>query len=248
MCKCIWVFVVIGAAALGAAYLSGASLEDEREESVALDQLPAAVRATILREAGDGIILEIVRELEGGRMIYEAEILCDGVQIVEVEVSADGRVLEREARGVHEEDDEDEDDGDDDEGDDEEDEDADRIPVSRIPAPARRTLEEYADGRDFIATSERQDGVTVYEARWEADGRATEVTVTADGLLLEIEEIVGEDSVPEAVLRTADELFPGAASRAYEKKLVVIYEVETVVDGRGREVLILPTGRRLDDG
>jgi hypothetical protein len=227
MSKFIWIFVAVGVVTLGAAYLGAALVEDEREEQVTLDQVPPAARAAILREAGDGIILEIVRELEGGQVIYEAEILMDGVRIVEVEVATDGTVLERETRGADEIDDEDDDE--DDEADDE-DEDADRIPIGRIPAPALRTLEEYTAGRDFTASMEREDGVTVY----------------ADGVLLEIEEIVPEASVPPAVLRTADELFPHAARRTYEKKLVVIYEVEAVIDGREREVLILPTGRRLD--
>jgi hypothetical protein len=247
MSKFIWIFVAVGVVTLGAAYLGAALVEDEREEQVTLDQVPPAARAAILREAGDGIILEIVRELEGGQVIYEAEILMDGVRIVEVEVATDGTVLERETRGADEIDDEDDDEDEEaDDEDEDEDEDADRIPIGRIPAPALRALEEYTAGRDFTASMEREDGVTVYEATWEIEGRLTEVVVTADGVLLEIEEIVPEASVPPAVLRTADELFPHAARRTYEKKLVVIYEVEAVIDGREREVLILPTGRRLD--
>jgi uncharacterized membrane protein YkoI len=246
MTRFMWIVVVVGVAILGTAFLGGALIEDEREEQVTLDQVPPAVRAAILREAADGIILEIVREIEDGQEIFEAEILVDAATVIEVEFAPDGRVLEREIRGADEDDDED---GDDDEADDEDDDDegADRIPVSRIPAPARRTLEEYADGQDFIASMEREDGVTVYEARWADEGGSTEVVVTADGTLLEIEENVLEASVPPAVLRTADELFPPAAERTYVRKLVVIYEVEAVVDGREREVLILPTGRSHDD-
>ncbi|MHC4080104.1 MAG: PepSY domain-containing protein [Planctomycetota bacterium] len=240
MSRFIAIFIVVGAVTVGAAYLSGARIDDEQEEQVELDQVPPAVRDAILREAGDGIILEIVRELENGQVVYEAEILLGQGEMIEVEIATDGTVLEREATDG---DDEGED-GDDD--DDDDDEDTDRIPVSRIPAPALRTLEEYVAGRDFTASMERENGVTVYEARWEVEGRPTEVAVTADGILLEIEETVAEDSVPAAVWRTADELLPGAAERTYERKLVVIYEVEAVVDGRKREVLILPTGRRLD--
>ncbi|MHC4129609.1 MAG: hypothetical protein ACYTE6_02615 [Planctomycetota bacterium] len=241
MTRFMWIFVVVGVATLGAAFLGGALIEDEREEQVTLDQIPPAVRAAILREAGDGIILEMVREIEDGQEIFEAEILVDGATVVEVEFAPDGRVLERETRGVDEDDDEDGDDEDD------EDEGAERIPVGRIPAPALRTIEEYAAGQDFIASMERKHGLIVYEAEWEVGGLTTEVAVTADGTLLEIEEIVLEASVPPAVLRAADELFPPAAQRTYVRKLVVIYEVEAIVDGREREVLILPTGRCHDD-
>ncbi|MHC4219518.1 MAG: hypothetical protein ACYSU7_13825 [Planctomycetota bacterium] len=245
MRKFISIVAIIAAAALGVAYLSGAAFEEEKEEQVTLDQVPKAVQATILREAGDGIILEIVREIEGDRVVYEAEILFDGVEIVEVEVATNGRVLEREARGVDEQDDEDE--GEDEDEGDEDDEDADRIPVNQVPAPALRVLREYAGDRNFVASREQEHGVTVYEARWEVDGRPTEVVVTADGVLLEIEEIVPEDAVPADVLRAVDGLFAAGAERVYEKKIVVIYEVETVVDGRAREVLVLPTGRVLHE-
>jgi hypothetical protein len=89
---------------------------------------------------------------------------------------------------------------------------------------------------------EREGVVTVYAARWEADGRTTEAEVTAEGDLLEIEEIVPADSVPEAVRRTAEERLAGAPTVTYVWKMVFVYEAEGVVDGRHREVLVFPTG------
>ncbi len=83
--------------------------EDEDEELVSIDQVPAAVKATILAEAGTGTIKEIEKENENGQIIYEAEVIIDG-QEIEIKVSADGTLLGKEV-----EDDDDDDDEDDDE-------------------------------------------------------------------------------------------------------------------------------------
>jgi len=82
--------------------------DEDDEELVSIDQVPAAVKATILKEAQGGTIKEIERENEDGRIIYEAEVIIDG-QEVEIEVAADGTLLSKEV-----EDDDDEDDDDDD--------------------------------------------------------------------------------------------------------------------------------------
>jgi uncharacterized membrane protein YkoI len=69
--------------------------EDEDEEEVSLDDVPAAVKATILKEAGDAEIEEVVKETEDGRIVYEAEFEADGKEI-EIEVAENGDLLERE--------------------------------------------------------------------------------------------------------------------------------------------------------
>lgn len=59
------------------------------EQEVTLDQVPDAAKATILKEAGDGDIKKIERELELGQIIYEATVVIDGKRI-EIEVASDG--------------------------------------------------------------------------------------------------------------------------------------------------------------
>jgi len=78
--------------------------EDEDEEQVSIDQVPAAVKATILEEAQGGTIEEIERETEDGKTVYEAEVIINGEE-VEIEVAADGTLLSKKV-----EDDDDEDD------------------------------------------------------------------------------------------------------------------------------------------
>jgi len=63
--------------------------DKDEEQQVSIDQVPAAVRATILKEAGSGKIEKIVTENEDGRTIYEAEVIMDGKEF-DVKVAADG--------------------------------------------------------------------------------------------------------------------------------------------------------------
>jgi uncharacterized membrane protein YkoI len=89
--------------------------DDEDEEEVTLDEVPAAVKATILANAQGGTIEEIERETEDGQVVYEAEVVINGKEY-DIEVAADGKLLE-----IEEEDEEDDDDDDDDDDAEEED-------------------------------------------------------------------------------------------------------------------------------
>lgn len=74
--------VVLGAPALA------------RADSVPLEQVPAAVRAAIERELGDGRLEEIDRETRDGRPVYEVEFTRNDKEH-EVLIAEDGTVLER---------------------------------------------------------------------------------------------------------------------------------------------------------
>ena len=84
--------LVIGLGVVGVMTLFTWAVE-ENEEKVSIDQLPAAVKATILMEAKGGTIKEIERELEDGKIVYEAEVVIDGKE-VEVLVTPTGEVYE----------------------------------------------------------------------------------------------------------------------------------------------------------
>ena len=66
------------------------------EEEIALDSAPAAVKATILKEAKGAAIEEIEKGNENGKTVYEAQFKVDGKK-VELKIAEDGTVLERES-------------------------------------------------------------------------------------------------------------------------------------------------------
>ena len=78
----------------------GRAVADEDEgshehQSVTMADLPAAAQKTLKREAKGGQIEELRKETQkNGKVVYEAEIVKNG-KGTDIEVSADGKVLER---------------------------------------------------------------------------------------------------------------------------------------------------------
>jgi hypothetical protein len=62
------------------------------EVKVTIDQVPDAVAQTLLNEAGNGTIDEIVQETKKDVVTYEADITKDGKKF-EVKVAADGTLI-----------------------------------------------------------------------------------------------------------------------------------------------------------
>jgi uncharacterized membrane protein YkoI len=205
----------------------GAWAGDEQEEKVTLDQVPAAVKATILAEAAGAKIKEIERETKDGEIIYEAEFMVDGEK-VEIAIAPDGTLLSREIEG------DDEDDEDDDHG----------LRPEDVPAPARAALRKLADGAKILKVEREQEhGAVLYEAEWMVKGTKHEAAVTEDGALVEMEEVVRLADLPPAVRAAMAKHFPPNAKVQVEKKMIVVYEVAGRVDGKEKEILVFPTGR-----
>jgi len=78
--------------------------DEDDEQQVSIDQVPAAVKATILAEAKGKTIEEFVTETEDGRTIYEAEVIIDG-QETDIKVAADGTLLGKEVENEDDDDD-----------------------------------------------------------------------------------------------------------------------------------------------
>lgn len=71
---------------------TGAALADD--DDVRLEDLPAAVRATVDREAKDGVIEDIERKTRNGRTVYEVEIERYD-QEVKLHIDENGKVIHR---------------------------------------------------------------------------------------------------------------------------------------------------------
>jgi len=69
--------------------------DDERnEQQVNMDQVPAAVKATLTKEASGGQIQEVEKMTWKGRTAYEADVMMDGKKW-EVTVREDGQLLRK---------------------------------------------------------------------------------------------------------------------------------------------------------
>ena len=91
------VALLAGALGLGGV---GRAFADENEaghehQPVTMAELPAPVQKTLQREAKGGKLEELRKETrKDGRVIYEAEVVKNG-KGTDIEVGADGKVLER---------------------------------------------------------------------------------------------------------------------------------------------------------
>ncbi len=66
-----------------------------KETPVALKDVPAAVRATLEKEAAGGKITEVEKEVKDGKTIYSADIESGG-KAWDVAVGEDGKLLSKE--------------------------------------------------------------------------------------------------------------------------------------------------------
>ena len=98
--------------------------DEEDEQKLTLGQVPAAVKATILKEAGNNKLKEIELETEDGKKVYEAEWVVGGKK-TEIKVAPDGKLLKKEVESADKDDDDDDDEDDDKDDDEDEDDDKD---------------------------------------------------------------------------------------------------------------------------
>lgn len=80
--------VVVGCAS------NGAKHGEERETPVALNDVPAPVRATLDRESAGGSVTEIERELKNGKTVYSADLTVKGVAW-DITIAEDGTVISK---------------------------------------------------------------------------------------------------------------------------------------------------------
>lgn len=113
-----------------------------------------------------------------------------------------------------------------------------RTPLD-VPPAVTSTVRSHAGAAEYNV---QRDGNDRYEASWRDGDLERELVVTHDGKLLELEIEMREADVPAAVRETAKRELPVSAKLKYVKLSGDRYEVETIVDGREREVMIAASG------
>ena len=230
--KGLVIALVLALGAIGTAGISVVLAEDE--EVVSLDQVPAAVRATIEQHAGQQPIAKIERETENGAVVYEVEQRVNG-QEVEFQVSASGEYLGPEAEEA-----------DDDEG--EEDDAEENVAWDELPKAVQDGLATALGGATpEDLTRELEHGLVTYEAEYEANGAEYSVKVSDNGNILESEEKIPASALPTAVVDRLAHIAPNAEIKEVELVTVTFYEIELKSKGKTREMRMFANGQRLDD-
>jgi len=148
---------------------------DDNEEAVDLQDCPKVVQKTLKRESKGGKIVEIEKEKEDGKTIYEAEVMIGGKEY-EVEIAECGTLLSKVLEAEEDEEDaEDEEDNGEEVG----------VKLSDLPKSVRKTLKREAiGGKIEEIEKEKEGGETVFEAEVEIDGNEYEIEIASDGTLL----------------------------------------------------------------
>jgi hypothetical protein len=125
-----------------------------------------------------------------------------------------------------------------------------KLKRSQLPAAVRRAAAEQSrDAKVRGYSTEKDNGQVVYEVEMTAHGRSRDVTLDSTGTVLEVEEQVAFDSLPEAV-RTGLRQAAGSGRITKVESLtkggtVVAYEARVRTGTKRSEVQVGPDGKPL---
>src|ERR1051325_2642721 len=108
-----------------------------------------------------------------------------------------------------------------------------KVKESEVPAGALAALKKAAGDHPLTQIEEEiEHGHKFYEGQWKGPDGKVEVLVTESGDIVEIEEIVAADKVPEAVRAAAAKDAGKDAKLVFEKKTAVSYEIHFKKNGK----------------
>ena len=125
-----------------------------------------------------------------------------------------------------------------------------RLTHARLPAAVRRTADEQSKGARVRGYStEMDEGQRVYEVATTVHGRSRDVTIDSTGTVVEVEEQLVFDSLPEAV-RTGLRQAAGSGRITKVESLtkhgtLVAYEAQVRTGAKRSEVQVGPDGKAL---
>ena len=126
-----------------------------------------------------------------------------------------------------------------------------RIPKSSLPPAVARTAEQQSQGARVRGyTQDNENGQVEYEVEMTVSGHSKDVSIGADGRVLEVEEQVEMGALPAAVQAG---LKQKAGSRSITKiesitkhDVIVAYEAQVMTQGKQKEIQVGPLGQTLD--
>ncbi len=123
-----------------------------------------------------------------------------------------------------------------------------KVQEAEVPKAALDTLKKLADKAAFTEFAEEiEHGHRFYEASWNGPSGNVDALVTESGDLVEIEEVIPGESVPAAARTEAEKEAGKDVKLMWEKKTVVMYEAHFKKNGKGREIILTPDGRRFHE-
>jgi hypothetical protein len=126
-----------------------------------------------------------------------------------------------------------------------------KIKRSDLPPAVEKTVAEQSKGATIRGFStEQEKGQTLYEVEMTVSGHSKDVSMTADGTVVEVEEQVALDSLS-AEVKAGLQAKAGAGKilkveSLTKKGKLVAYEAQVETNGKKSEVQVGPDGKPLD--
>ena len=126
-----------------------------------------------------------------------------------------------------------------------------KIKRSDLPPAVEKTVAAQSTGATIRGFStEKENGQTLYEAELTVNGHSKDISMTADGSIVEIEEQVSLDSLP-AEVKAGLQAKAGngkilKVESLTKKDKIVAYEAKVETNGKKTEVQVGPDGKPLD--
>ena len=125
-----------------------------------------------------------------------------------------------------------------------------KLKRSDLPAAVQRSADEQSAGARVRGYStEKENGQDVYEVEMTVHGHGRDVTIAADGTVLEIEEQVALDSLPAAVQAGLRQLAGSGRITKVEsltkRGTLVAYEAQVRTGTKRSEIQVGPDGKKL---
>jgi hypothetical protein len=125
-----------------------------------------------------------------------------------------------------------------------------KIERSALPPAVEKTVQAQSPGATIKGiSSETEDGVFQYEVEMTVDGHGRDIAIAKDGTLLEIENEVAMNSLPDPVQKALAAKAAGAKITKVEsltkKDKLVAYEAATLKGTKKGEIQVGPNGEKL---
>lgn len=126
-----------------------------------------------------------------------------------------------------------------------------KIKRSDLPPAVEKTVAAQSAGATIRGFStEKENGQTLYEAEMTVNGHSKDVSMTADGAIVEVEEQVALDSLsPEVKAGLQAKAGKGKILKVEsltKKDKLVAYEAKIDTNGKKTEIQVGPNGKPLD--
>lgn len=128
-----------------------------------------------------------------------------------------------------------------------------KLKRSDLPPAVEKTVAAQSEGATIKGFStEKEDGKTLYEVEMIVSGHSKDISMTADGAIVEIEEQVTMDSLsPEVKAGLQAKAGAGKIMKVEsltKKDKIVAYEAQVMTNGKKSEVQVGPDGKPLAHG